>query len=89
MLASHGYFELKAAAMDKLLAFLKDKPAFGQVIQENGLLQVFLNQEMDADTLNSLLYKEGIVLSHLVKRKESLEQQFLTLTKNQPDQHTS
>jgi ABC-2 type transport system ATP-binding protein len=28
------------------------------------------------------LFKKDIVLSHLVKRKESLEEQFLTLTKN-------
>jgi ABC-2 type transport system ATP-binding protein len=89
MLASHGYFELKATDTDKLLAFLKDKPAFGQIIRENGMLQVFLKEELGADTLNSLLFKEGIVLSHLVKRKESLEQQFLTLTRNQPDQPTA
>lgn len=87
MLATHGYFELKAAAMDKLIVFLQKKPAFGEVRQENGMLQVFLKEEMGAEELNNLLFKEGIVLSHLVKRKESLEEQFLTLTKNQPEQN--
>ena len=38
---------------------------------------------MQPEELNKLLFSEGITLSHLVKRKESLEEQFLTLTKNQ------
>jgi len=38
---------------------------------------------MNASELNKALFTEGIILSHLVKRKESLEEQFLTLTKNQ------
>ena len=42
-----------------------------------------LNEPMDATTFNEFLFKNGIILSHLVKRKESLEEQFLALTKNQ------
>ena len=38
---------------------------------------------MEAEEFNRLLFKNGIVLSHLVKRKESLEEQFLQLTDNQ------
>ena len=34
------------------------------------------------DQLNQYLFKNGIILTHLVKRKPSLEQQFLTLTNN-------
>ncbi|MBQ50795.1 MAG: ABC transporter ATP-binding protein, partial [Leeuwenhoekiella sp.] len=30
----------------------------------------------------TLLFTQGIVLSHMVKRKESLEEQFLQLTAN-------
>ena len=37
---------------------------------------------MDAPTFNKLMFAEGIILSHLVKRKESLEEQFLQLTDN-------
>ena len=37
---------------------------------------------MDAEQFNKLLFTNGIVLSHLVKRKESLEEQFLQLTDN-------
>ena len=49
----------------------------------NGTLTAYLKEEMDAESLNKMLFEKGITLSHLVKRKESLEEQFLTLTKNQ------
>lgn len=83
MLASHGFFQLKAAEMEKLIGFLEKKACFGAIKKENGLLNVFLKEEMEAEELNRMLFAEGIVLTHLVKRKESLEEQFLTLTKNQ------
>jgi ABC-2 type transport system ATP-binding protein len=35
---------------------------------------------MDATEINTFLFKNGIAVSHLVKRKPSLEQQFLDLT---------
>jgi len=38
---------------------------------------------MSAEVLNRTLFEKGIFLSHLVQRKESLEEQFLELTKNQ------
>ena len=82
MLASHGFFELKTDATEKLLNFLEHSNTFGTVKQENGLITAFLEEEMNAMELNKQLFNTGIVLSHLVKRKESLEEQFLTLTKN-------
>jgi len=83
MLASHGFFELKTSDSKALTAFLSSKDQFGEIKEEDGLITAFLKEEMDAGTLNKLLFDKGIVLSHLVKRKESLEEQFLTLTKNQ------
>ncbi len=82
MLASHGFFELKTEDMNKLNALLEKHASFGKISQENGILTAYLKEEMNAETLNKLLFEEGMVLSHLVKRKESLEEQFLTLTKN-------
>ena len=82
MLASYGFFELKSADNSKLAKILGSHPAFLEIKEENGLVTAFLAEELDAPSLNAHLFKEGIVLSHLVKRKESLEEQFLTLTKN-------
>lgn len=83
MLASHGFFELKTDESKKLVTFLSNNASFGRIKEENGLITAFLRAEMDAKTFNRSLFDEGIILSHLVKRKESLEEQFLTLTKNQ------
>ena len=55
---------------------------FGSIKQENGLVTAILTSELDAQSLNKLLFEKGIIVSHLVKRKESLEEQFLALTKN-------
>ena len=82
MLASHGFFELKSKNNDSLRALLEKHASFGKIEGYNGTLTAYLKEEMDAETLNKLLFDEGIVLSHLVKRKESLEEQFLQLTKN-------
>ncbi|UNY97562.1 ATP-binding cassette domain-containing protein [Zhouia spongiae] len=83
MIASHGFFELKANNNENLIAFLKNHTAFKDVIAKNGTVTAFLNEPMDAATFNECMFKEGFVLSHLVKRKESLEEQFLALTNNQ------
>ncbi len=82
MLASHGFFELKTADMTKLKDLLEKHASFGKITGENGTLTAYLKEEMNPEQLNKMLFDQGIVLSHLVKRKESLEEQFLTLTKN-------
>lgn len=80
--ASFGFFELRSDDMMALESYLKANEYFGEIQQENGLITAFLTAELDPKSLNELLFKNGIIVSHLVKRKESLEQQFLELTKN-------
>lgn len=80
MLTSYGFFELRTTDEAALLTFLGNHASFGSIKQENGLITAILKEEMDASSFNNDLFKNGIVLSHLVKRKESLEEQFLNLT---------
>ncbi len=82
MINSHGFFELKSNQQEKLMTFLNSHPTFSSVKTENELITAFLKEPMDAAGFNQLLFEEGIILSHLVKRKESLEEQFLKLTDN-------
>jgi len=82
MLASHGFFELKTKNMEDLKDLLSKHASFGNIVADNGTLTAYLKEEMNAEELNKMLFDKGIVLSHLVKRRESLEEQFLTLTKN-------
>ncbi|WP_411768132.1 ABC transporter ATP-binding protein [Winogradskyella sp. A3E31] len=80
MISSHGFFELKADKHDELLAILDSDANFGKIKVEGQLITAFLNEPMSASEFNQLMFSKGILLSHLVKRKESLEEQFLQLT---------
>ena len=80
MISSHGFLELKAENHEALHALLKNHPDIGSIKMVDGLTKAFLNQPMDAKVFNEYAYSKGIVLSHLVLRKESLEDQFLQLT---------
>ena len=83
MIASHGFFELKAEDNMLLKAFLEMSDTFGKITEDNGILKALLKEPMEALELNKVLFEKGIFLSHLVKRKQSLEEQFLQLTDNQ------
>ena len=81
MTASKGFFELQTEnSQGKLKDLLENHEAISSVKQEEGKLIAVLKVELTATDLNAFLFKNGITLSHLVKRKPSLEQQFLTLT---------
>lgn len=82
MNASHGFFELKCDDVEKLKAYLEGNPLFGEVKIEGDLITGFLKSPLSAKELNAQLHSQGIVLTHLVQRKESLEEQFLELTNN-------
>ncbi len=82
MMASFGFLELKTEQEKALMDILEKDERFGKIALENGLIRVILNEKTDPAVFNEFLMKKGIILSHLVLRKESLEEQFLTLTKN-------
>jgi len=82
MINSHGFFELKADKIEELKSILEEDDTFGNVKIEDDLITAFLNEPLSASDFNALMFKKNIVLSHLVKRKESLEEQFLQLTDN-------
>ncbi|MCH3885426.1 ABC transporter ATP-binding protein [Tenacibaculum aquimarinum] len=81
MTASNGLFELKVEGDETLLNdLLANHPAIGSVKKDHDLIIANLTTEISASELNSFLFQKGISVSHLVKRKPSLEQQFLDLT---------
>jgi len=83
MTASNGLFELKAEENEaQLTELLNAHASISSVHKEEDVLIATLNQEMSASEINAFLFKNGIIVSHLVKRKPSLEQQFLKLTSN-------
>ena len=80
--ASQGFFELQADNTGTLVDFLENHASFGSVKNVNGLVTAFLEVPLEAKTLNAQCFEKNIILTHLVKRKESLEEQFLQLTNN-------
>lgn len=80
MNASHGFFELKSGDLARLEELLKSHAAFGKIVVKENCITAFLNEPMEAEALNAYLFSKGLVLSQLIKRKESLEEQFLQLT---------
>lgn len=83
MSTSHGLFELNTnEPKNKLISILNNNSNIGSVKEEGDLVVAYLTTEMEATDINNYLFKNGITVSHLVKRKPSLEEQFLDLTNN-------
>ena len=83
MTASNGLLELKVDVNEeKLIALLETHEAISKVTKEQETVIATLGKEITATEINKFLFEKGFVLSHLVKRKPSLEQQFLDLTNN-------
>lgn len=80
MISSDGFFELKSDNNQALLEYLKSHPSIKDTKVTDDLITAFLNAPMSASDFNKELLNKGIALSHLVLRKESLEEQFLKLT---------
>lgn len=82
MIENNSFFELKSNDIVRLKTVLDQQTFVENTVEEDGKLLVHLKQDIAAQDLNSYLFEQNIVLEHLVKRKNSLEEQFLELTKN-------
>ena len=82
MTANEGFFELQSDDNETLKTVLSSHPAIEKVVFEDGKVLVYLKTPLEASELNRFLFEKNIFLNHLVKRKNSLEAQFLELTKN-------
>ena len=83
MVASHGFFELQVESnADELVKLISNFEGIGNVKIENNMVIAMLEKPITSTEINKFLADHNIILSHLVKRKPSLEQQFLTLTNN-------
>ena len=83
MSASHGVFELQVESdQEKVLLIVEKHPAVNKVSKDHKTIIATLNKEMSASKMNKYLFDNGFIVSHLVKRKPSLEEQFLDLTNN-------
>ncbi|RLD84868.1 MAG: ABC transporter ATP-binding protein [Bacteroidetes bacterium] len=83
MSASFGLIELSTTSLkNELFSVLKNYDGIESVKEENELIYLKLDKDISSAELNNFLMKKNIILSHLVKRKPTLEQKFLNLTNN-------
>ena len=80
MTANEGFFELQATNLEHLIEVLKTHTAVEKVKKEDDKVLVYLKSPLEATDLNRFLFEKNISVSHLIKRKNSLEEQFLELT---------
>lgn len=79
--ANEGFFELQADDTENLILVLQSHPSVDKITTADGKVLVYLKTNLESKDLNQYLFANNICLSHLVKRKNSLEEQFLELTK--------
>lgn len=82
MFASHGFFTLQSDDLNLLRTVLEGHTSIGDIRIEGIQLIAYLKEPLNGAELNKILFEKGINLSYLVHRKESLEEQFLELTKS-------
>ncbi|MCF6224652.1 MAG: ATP-binding cassette domain-containing protein [Flavobacteriaceae bacterium] len=83
MSSSFGYIELQCVnPNNEIFAVLKNYEGIHAVKEENNIIYLTLDKDISTAHMNKYLMDNKIILSHLVKRKPTLEEKFLTLTKN-------
>ncbi len=80
MISSYGFFELKSSETSKLIEFIEKHPEISHHKEEDSLITAFLSAPLSAEDLIQNLFEKRIIVTHFIKRKESLEEQFLQLT---------
>lgn len=79
--ANEGFFELESENLEQLQSALQHFSQIDKIEKDENKLLVYLSTNLEPAELNSYLFQQNITLTHLVKRKHSLEEQFLELTK--------
>ncbi|MDV6168039.1 ABC transporter ATP-binding protein [Flavobacterium sp. DG1-102-2] len=84
MISNEGFFELEADDKEQLQKLLSQHPAVSKTEETEGRILAYLASPLQPAELNRYLFTNGVVLSRLIQRKHSLEEQFLQLTSNKP-----
>lgn len=81
MTASFGHVEIAAENHNELIDFVEKQTYFDSYNEEvKGCIKAKLNQPIDMAEINRNAFENGIILQHLVFKKQSLEESFLQLT---------
>jgi len=79
MISSEGFFELDSEDNQKLSSLLSVHSSVSHIETKNEKLIVHLKSHLSSKDLNKLAIDNQIIITHLVKRNNSLEEQFLQI----------
>lgn len=82
MITTEDFFELKASNSTELDAALQKHPSVKLIEKQLDKTVVYMKEPILASELNQYLFENNIVLEHLVKRNNSLEEEFIKLISN-------
>lgn len=80
MTASFGWIDLQCENKEELVKILSSHKGIASIKIEKDTVIARLEAEVTTAEINKLAFNSGITLTYLVKRKPSLENQFLSLT---------
>jgi ABC-2 type transport system ATP-binding protein len=81
IISSNGFFDMKSNQLEKLTNFIEKHPKISRFeISNDKTVRAFLSEKLESEDFMKSLVKENIILTQFIKRKKSLEEQFLQLT---------
>lgn len=80
VMRSEDQLEIKAGNMPQLQELMTRMPGINKVQANNGVLQLSCDSSVQPYQVNEYCAKNGIILSHLLLKKKSLETRFMELT---------
>ncbi len=78
---NYGSIIIDSHNRDLLKSFINSQKMLGGIEEDVDGIEIKLLAEIDTTTFNELAFNSGIVLSKLIHKKQSLEDQFIELTK--------
>jgi ABC-2 type transport system ATP-binding protein len=82
ILSNKKIMEINASDREKLHDFLKTIPSCEIQNENKDFIECLIDQDLTAESINRMAYDYPILLSHLVVKKQRLEQEFLQITQN-------
>jgi ABC-2 type transport system ATP-binding protein len=82
IISSDQTIEIQAENMDALYALLQQVPGIKQIDLQNQVYILSAEDSLKPEQLNQLAFDRGLVLSRLLTRQQSLESEFLEITKD-------
>ncbi|HMQ61918.1 MAG TPA: ATP-binding cassette domain-containing protein [Flavilitoribacter sp.] len=82
ILSNDVLIELGADDLPRLREIFANFPDLKEIEEGSGKLILHFSADISAQQLNKAAFEAGLVLTHLVKRQQSLEKQFLEITRS-------